>query len=89
MGGARRRECAAVLNEQELNQWAWDWAIRLKGLRTPDFFREGEQIAQKQKRPAHMFKRFFVWPVAAYYEYLAGNWSRQRAERQIKQQLTL
>ncbi len=78
------------MNEQELKQWAWDWAIRLKGdlSRTPGFFREGEQIAQKQKDPLTCAK-ILCWPVAAYYEYLAGNWNRQRAERQIQAAIDL
>lgn len=78
------------MTEQELKQWAWNWAIRLNGDLgiTPVFFEEAEEISKKQKDPLTCAK-ILCWPVAAYYEYLSGSWSRERAEKQIYDAISL
>lgn len=78
------------MNEQELKQWAWDWAIRLKGdlSRTPDFFREGEQIAQKQKDPLTCSK-FFVGRLRRIMNTLPGIGTASEQKDKYKQRLTL
>lgn len=76
MGGA------AILTKEELKSWAWDWANRMhEDISLCDgWFAEVKDKSKEAGKGRLEYETALCWAVTAYYEFLRGEWDKERAE---------